>query len=55
LGTRAGVVCKYGSSGLVDELQNLQTGVLGRGLEGILLRIGEVGRNRNDRSVDVLA
>lgn len=44
----AGVVCKESSNGLVNELENLNSGILGRLVKSGLLCVGEVGRDGDD-------
>jgi hypothetical protein len=49
------VVGESSSNRLVDELENLKAGLLGRSSEGLALGVGEIGRDGNDSGVDLLA
>jgi len=53
--TWASVVCQHSSSGLVDELKNLESSLLRRGLQSLFLCIGEIRRYGDDGGIDVLA
>lgn len=51
---RSSIVGQYGSHGLVNELDDLQTGILGSSSQRLALSICEVGGDRNDGSVHFL-
>lgn len=51
---RAGIVGHDGSDGLSNQLENLNAGSLGSGDEGLTLGIGEVGRDGDNGSVNLL-
>jgi hypothetical protein len=49
------VVGESSSNRLVDELENLKAGLLSGSRKGLALGVGEIGRDGDDSSVDLLA